>query len=161
MITMFQVNHREDPPPVLFLQHVLNEGQRIAVVLRLGVQAAVVDHEPPLTGYLLGDDEARRGPLGVARLKPASLDEVTEDLLHGLLPLAPKGKLPVSIHTRSCFSRILASPYGPRTGGGNTGFPLKKVSPYFCFSLALNAWILGQSSDSALAFPGTWTTELT
>ena len=37
MITMFQVNHREDPPPVLFLQHVLNEGQRIAVVLRSGV----------------------------------------------------------------------------------------------------------------------------
>ena len=37
MITMFQVNHREDPPPVLFLQHILNEGQRIAVVLRLGV----------------------------------------------------------------------------------------------------------------------------
>ena len=73
MITMFQVNHREDPPPVLLLQHVLNEGQRIAVVLRLGVQAAVVDHEPPLTGNLLGDDEAGRGPLGVARLKPASL----------------------------------------------------------------------------------------
>ena len=37
MITMFQVNHREDPPPVLLVQHVLNEGQRIAVVLRLGV----------------------------------------------------------------------------------------------------------------------------
>ena len=37
MITMFQVNHREDPPPVLFLQHVLNEGQRKAVMLRLGV----------------------------------------------------------------------------------------------------------------------------
>ena len=37
MITMFQVNHREDPPPVLFLQHVLNDRQRIAVVLRLGV----------------------------------------------------------------------------------------------------------------------------
>ena len=84
MITMFQVNHREDPPPVLLLQHVLNEGQRIAVVLRLGVQAAVVDHEPPFTGHLLGDDEARRGPFGVARLEPASLDEVTEDLLHGL-----------------------------------------------------------------------------
>ena len=61
----------------------------------------------------------------------------------------------------SGFSRILASPYGPRTGGANTGFPLRKVSPYFCFSLALNAWILGHSSDSALAFPGTWTTELT
>ena len=37
MITMFQVNHREDPPPVLLLQHVLNEAQRIAVMLRLGV----------------------------------------------------------------------------------------------------------------------------
>ena len=61
----------------------------------------------------------------------------------------------------SCFSRILASPYGPRTGGGNKVFPLKKVSPYFCFSLALNASILGQSSDSILASPGTWTTELT
>ena len=35
------------------------------------------------------------------------------------------------------------------------------VLGYFCFSLALNAWILKQSSDSALAFPGTWTTELT
>ena len=55
----------------------------------------------------------------------------------------------------SGFSRILASPYGPRTGGGNTGFPLKKVSPYFCFSLALNALILGHSWDSALAYPGT------
>ena len=99
MITMFQVNHREDPPPVLFLQHVLNEGQRIAVMLRLGVQAAVVDHAPLFTGHLLGDDEARRGPLGIARLKPASLDEITEDLLHGFLPLAPQGKLPVPIHT--------------------------------------------------------------
>ena len=37
---------------------------------------------------------------------------------------------------------LLASPYGPRTGGGNTGLPLKKVSPYLCSSLALNAWIL-------------------
>ena len=99
MITMFQVNHLEDPPPVLFLQHVLNEGQRIAVMLRLGVKATVVDHEPPFTGHLLGDDEAQRGSFGVARLEPASLDEVTENLLHGPLPLAPQGKLPVPIHT--------------------------------------------------------------
>ena len=35
----------------------------------------------------------------MARLKPASLDEFTEDLLHGLLPLAPQGKLLVSVHT--------------------------------------------------------------
>ena len=96
----------------------------------------------------------------MARLELASLDEVTEDLLHGLLPLAPQGKLPDRYTRGSCFSRILASPYGPSTGGGNTGFPLKKVSPYFCFSLALNASILWQSSDSALAFPDTWTTEL-
>ena len=37
MLTMFQVNDREDPPPVLLLQHVLNEGQRIAVMLRLSL----------------------------------------------------------------------------------------------------------------------------
>ena len=37
MTTMSQVNHSEDPSPVLLLQHVLFEGQRIAVVLRLGV----------------------------------------------------------------------------------------------------------------------------
>ena len=61
----------------------------------------------------------------------------------------------------SGFSHILASPYAARTGGGNTGFPLKKVSPYLGFSLTLNAWILSHSSDSALALPGTWITELT
>ena len=94
MITMFQVNHREDPPPVLLLQHVLNEGQRMAVMLRL-----LVNHKPPLSGHLLGDDKARGGPFGVARLKPACLDEFTEDLLHGLLPLASQGKFPVSVHT--------------------------------------------------------------
>ena len=35
----------------------------------------------------------------MAHLMPASLDEITEDPLHGLLPLAPQGELPVSIHT--------------------------------------------------------------
>ena len=34
----------------------------------------------------------------MVRLKPASLDEITEDLLYGLLPLAPQGELLVSIH---------------------------------------------------------------
>ena len=82
----------------------------------------------------------------MSRLKPTSLDEFTEDLLHGLLPLAPESELPVSIHTG-----VRLQSYG----GGNTGFPLNRVSPYLPFSLALNAWILGQSLDSALAFPGT------
>ena len=50
MVTMFQVDHREDPPPELLLQHVLNQGHRIAVMLRLGVWVAVVHHEPPLLG---------------------------------------------------------------------------------------------------------------
>ena len=45
----------------------------------------------------------------------------------------------MTIHSESGFGRILASPYGPVTGGGNTGFPLKKVQPYFSFSLALGA----------------------
>ena len=37
MITVFQVDHREHPPPELLLQHVLNEAQRIAVMLRLSI----------------------------------------------------------------------------------------------------------------------------
>ena len=62
----------------------------------------------------------------------------------------------------SGFSRILRAPYvGPRTGSGNSDLPLKKVSPYFCLSLALNAWGLGHSYDSALALPATPATELT
>ena len=54
MRTMSQVNHREYPPPQLLLQHVLNEGQRIAVMLRLSNQAAVVDHQPPFPGLFFG-----------------------------------------------------------------------------------------------------------
>ena len=50
-----------------------------------------------------------------------------------------------------CFSRILGWSYGPRTGGGNTGFPLKKELPHFAFCLSLDAWILAHSFDSALA----------
>ena len=36
-ITMSQINHREDPPPELLLQPDLNEGQRVAVMLRLDI----------------------------------------------------------------------------------------------------------------------------
>ena len=36
MVTMFQVDQPEDPPPEVLLQHVLNEGLRIAVMLRFG-----------------------------------------------------------------------------------------------------------------------------
>ena len=35
----------------------------------------------------------------MAPLKPASFNEFTEDLLQGLLPLAPQGELLVSVHT--------------------------------------------------------------
>ena len=161
MITMFQVNHLEDPPPELLLQHVLNEGQRIAVRLRLRIHAVVVDHQPPFPGHLLGDDKAEGCPLGVTGLQPTWVDELPRIFLMAsfLSPLRANSRCR---YTRaSGCSRILASPYGPRTGCGKTGFPLKKVSPYFCFTLALNAWILGHSSDSALALPDTWTTEVT
>ena len=62
-------------------------------------------------------------------LESTSVDKLPENLLHGLFSLAPEGELPVPIHTKSGFSHILAPPYYPRTGGGNTGFPLKNVSP--------------------------------
>ena len=55
----------------------------------------------------------------------------------------------------SCLSRILASPYGPRTGGGKHRLTAEEGVTIVLLQLALNAWILGQSSDSALAFPGT------
>ena len=54
MITMFQVDHRDGPLPELPLQHVLDEGQRIAFILRLSIQAAVVDHKPPFPATFLG-----------------------------------------------------------------------------------------------------------
>ena len=37
MITRFHLNHFEDPPPESLLQHVLDEGQRVAVILRFSV----------------------------------------------------------------------------------------------------------------------------
>ena len=53
MLTLFQVDHGTDSPPKLLLQHVLDKGQRIAVMLCLGVQAAVVDHKPALATFLV------------------------------------------------------------------------------------------------------------
>ena len=99
MITMFQVNHREDPLPESLLQHVLNEGQRIAVILRLSIQASVVDHQPPFPGHILGDNEAGGGPLGVTGVQSTWVNELHENLHHGLFPPALEGELPVPIHT--------------------------------------------------------------
>ena len=77
-----------------------------------------------------------------------------------LSPQRPNARLQHSPSPGSCFSRILALPYGPRTGGGHTGFPLKKVLPYFSSCLTLSSRILGHSSGCALAFLGTSTTKL-
>ena len=96
---MFQVSHPEEPPPELLLQHVLNERQLLAVMLPFGVQAALVDNMLPFPGHLLRDDEAGGGPLGVTGVLPAPVNELPEDLLHGLLPPAPEGKLPVLVHS--------------------------------------------------------------
>ena len=95
MITMFQVDHREDLPPQLLLQHVPNEGQRIAVMLYLGIQTAVLNNKPPFPGHLLGNDEAG----GMSGLQPASVDELPENHLHGLFPRAPEGGFPLPVHT--------------------------------------------------------------
>ena len=107
VITMFQVDHRDHPPLELLLQHVLKEEQCIAVMLHLGIQAAVVDHKPPLPGQLLGDDEAGGGPLGVTGLQPASVDELLENLLRGLFPLAPEVELAVPVHIGVCLQSYL------------------------------------------------------
>ena len=70
--------------------------------------------------------------------------------------LSPRRANPQGQYTRrSDFSCTLASPYGPRFDARSTGLLLKKVVSYFSFSLALIGQALEQSSDSALAFPGT------
>ena len=94
---VFHVDYPEDPLPEMFLQHVLNEGQRIAVVLRLGVWAAVVEDELPLPGHLFGKHEAEGGPLGVIGLKAACVNELPRDVLYSLFPLAPETELPVPV----------------------------------------------------------------
>ena len=71
----------------------------------------------------------------MARIKPASLDEVTEDLLHGLLPLAPQGKLPVSIHTGVLLQSYLGLAirsthrWGKRRFSAEEGFTILLLQP--------------------------------
>ena len=94
----FQVEYGEDSPPDLPLQQGLNEGQRIAVMLHLSIQAAVVDRQPPFSSHLLGDDQAGGCPLGVTGLVPTSANQLSENLLSGPFPLDPEGQLTVPIH---------------------------------------------------------------
>ena len=104
MLTMF---HVKDPRPQLLLQHVLSEGQRIAVMLHLSIQAAVADHKPPFPGHLLGHDKAGGDPVGVTGPPLTLVDELPEHFLCGLFPLAPEVQLPVPVHTGICLQSYL------------------------------------------------------
>ena len=76
VVRMFQVDHRDDPLPELFVQPVLREGQWMAVMLRVGIRVAVDHHGPLLSGHLLGDDEAGGGQIRVTRLVAALVNEL-------------------------------------------------------------------------------------
>ena len=97
MITVFQVQHREDPPFLLFLEDGVDQGKRVRVVLGLLVQTSVINHQPPLALLLLGHDEGWAGPLTVGGFDPSPLNELGQQLLHGLGPIALKLVLPMTI----------------------------------------------------------------
>ena len=97
MITVFQVQHREDPLFLLFLEDGVDQGKRVRVVLGLLVQTPVIHHQRPLAFLLLGHDAGWAGPLTVAGFDPSSLNELGQQLLHGLGPIALKLVLPMTI----------------------------------------------------------------
>ena len=110
-------------------------------MLHLRIEPLVVQHKAPLPGDLFWHNEAWGRPNQVAGLKPTSVDEVPKDLLHGLPSLSPEG-VPQCLYTQLTLW----------AGGGKTGLPLKKVSPYFSFKRALSVCIFHHSSDMTFGF---------
>ena len=97
VITVFQVQHRENPLFLLFLEDGVYQGKRVRVVLDLLVQTSVINHQPPLALLLLGHDEGWAGPFTVGGFDPSPLNELGQQLLHGLGPIALKLVLPMTI----------------------------------------------------------------
>ena len=83
-----------------FLEDGVDQGKRVRVVLGLLVQTSVINHQPPLALLLLGHDEGWAGPLTVGGFDPSSLNELGQQLLHGLGPIALKLVLPMTIDLR-------------------------------------------------------------
>ena len=79
------------------LEDGVDQGERVRVVLGLLVQTSVINHQPPLALLLLGHDEASAGPLTVGGFDPAPLNELGQQLPHGLGPIALKLVLPMTI----------------------------------------------------------------
>ena len=60
----------------------------------------LINHQPPLALLLLGHDEGWAGPLTVGGFNPSPLNELGQQLLHGLGPIALKLVLPMTIDLR-------------------------------------------------------------
>ena len=97
MIAVFQVEHREDPLFLLFLEDGVDQGKRVRVVLGLLVQTPVIHHQPPLALLLLGTYEGPAGPLTVGGFDPGPLNNLGQQLPHGLGPITLKLVLPMTI----------------------------------------------------------------
>ena len=100
MITVLQVQYRENPLFLLFLEDGVDQGKRVRVVLSLLVQTPVIHHQSPLAFLLLWHDKGWAGPLTVGGFNPSSLNELGQQLLHGLGPIALKLVLPMTIDLR-------------------------------------------------------------
>ena len=83
-----------------FLEDGVDQGKRVRVVLGLLVQTPVIHHQPPLALLLLGHDEDWAGPLTVGGFDPSSLNELGQQPLHGLGPIALKMVLSMTIDLR-------------------------------------------------------------
>ena len=80
-----------------FFEDGVDQGKRVRVVLGLLVQTSVINHQPPLALLLLGHDEGWAGPLTVGGFDPTPLNELGQQLLHGLGSIALKLVLPMTI----------------------------------------------------------------
>ena len=76
MITVFQVQHRENLLFMLFLEDGVDQRKRVRVVLGLLIQTSVINHQPPLALLPLGHDEGWAGPLTVGGLDSSPLNEL-------------------------------------------------------------------------------------
>ena len=103
MVTVFQVQHRENPLFLLLLEDGVDQGKRVRVVLGLLVQTPVIHHQPPLALLLLGYDEGWAGQFTVGGFDPSPLNELGQQLDHGLGPIALKLVLPMTIDLRVRF----------------------------------------------------------
>ena len=91
----------------------------------------------------------------MAWLKPAPLDELTEDLLHGLFPFASQGKLPVTVHSGVRLQSYLGLTIRSTQRWGKLRFSAEEGFTILLLQPGPQCLDLGAIIGLRLAFPGT------